>query len=234
MRTTFRLAAGMLSALATAGSAAAAPCDTLIMQTRDYGPTTPNFTQLLTFDQYHGPLSDICEIKVKLQLEIEGGRLGVDNDGADPATVTVRLGATSAITSTDVTLLNSSFQPVTGTAEAFTQSVFNLAGDNGDGPGNIDISPPDGAVHFGGQASDMRMGLIHSLFWPGFVGPGTFDIRVNANQILDFGSVGGVEGEFTPVLARGNVMVIYTIPDPATLAMLGLGAAAYLGRRRFR
>jgi hypothetical protein len=227
-----RLFLATATVLALSGAASAGPCNTLITQTRSYGPNTPNYTQAMTFDQYTGFLADVCSIKVTLELEISGGFLGVDNDGIDPATVTVQLGATTSISSNDVVLLNNAFQPVTGTASAFTGNTFNLAGDNGDGPNNVDLSPPDGATHLGGNDSDMRMGFINPLFWGGFVGFGTYDIIATAQQILDFGSVGGVEGAFSPVTSSGTVTVEMLVPEPTTMALLALGAAAALRRRR--
>jgi hypothetical protein len=222
----------MLVFVASAAGASAGVCDTLIIQERHFGPSTPNYTQFLTFNQFNIDPNLVCDISVNLDLYIGGGFLGVDNDGEDPATVTVQLGATAAIDSTDVILLNNAFQHVTGTAAAWTGSVFNLAGDDGDGPNNVDLSAPDGAIHTGTFAEDLLKGKINSQFWGGYLGNGTFTIRTIANQILDFGSVGGVEGAFSPVTAWGTVRVKILIPEPSTIAFLALGGLAALRRRR--
>jgi len=213
---------------------AAASHASTISYMANYGPAVPNYTQTLALDKFHGNLADLLSVQFKLTLHIDGGFLCVDNDGADPATVTVNLGATAAITSVEVTLLNNLFQPVTGTASASSGDMFNLAGDNGDGAFNVDCSAPDGATHTGGMASDLKSGFINSLFHSQYVGLGQFHVDLNAMQILDFGSVGGVEGAFSPVMADGTVMVTYVfVPEPATFGLLALGSL-FLRRTRRR
>jgi hypothetical protein len=214
-----------LAAIAAAlvGFGGVAVADT-VSYSANYGPATPNYTQQLPLDKFHGNLADLISVRFELSLNIAGGFLCVDNDGADPATVNVNLGADASITSTDVTLLDSLFQPVTGTASAATGSMFNLGGDNGDGAFNVDCNPLDGAIHLGGMASDANAGFIHPLFHPQYVGAGTFNVDLNALQILDFGSVGGVEGSFSPVMADGEVKVTYEyVPEPAAFGVLALG-----------
>jgi len=218
------------AALAAVGATASAQ---QIMQTQSFGPDTPNYEQVLTFDFFDVDINDVESIKVKLQLEINGGSLTVDNDGVTGATVDVELGATGAISSTDVTLLDGAFQPVAADVAIGTNATFNLGANDGDDDQSFD--PNGGAdedtLNGAGQAG-MSMGFINSQFWSDFIGAsGTFDILADIDQILDFGGVGGVSGGFTPVSASGNVMIIVTIPAPASAGLLGLGALA-LGRRR--
>lgn len=205
--------------LFAAGSASAAQ----IVQSELFGPGTPNFSSTLTFNQFNGNLADLISVEVSLSLAVSGGNLIVDNDGADPAVVNVELGAAATLTSVDVVLLNNAFQNVVGTVSASTSDVFNLAGNVGDGVGDYDPSGPDGAILIGGNDSDSNGGFINALFFPGYVGAGTFDVTANVQQILDFGGVGGVEGAFNSVLAEGKVTVIYNyVPEPASLSLLAL------------
>lgn len=208
---------------------------TVLSETINFGPGTPNFNSTLTFQKYHGGYGNLVSVKVILNLDIDGGTLIVDNDGVGPAHVDTELGATAAISSLDVTLLDNLFQPVTGVASASTVGSYDLAGNIGDGANDYDPSGPDGAQLIGQADSDMKMGFINSLFHPGFVGAGTFDIKAQVNQILDFGGVGGVEGGFTAVNAGGSVTVQYTLdktPEPASAAMLGLAGLLVLARVR--
>ena len=226
----------LLSAFAVAaltlGVANVASAD--LIQTREFGPNVPNFTETLTFDQHECPQGyTLTGIKVEMYLEISGGYLVVDNDGAEEATVVVQLGATGNLSSTDVTLLDDAFQPVVSDVEVFTSDMFVLGPDDGDGPGDVDPNPPDGATHLGGAGSDSDFGFINSAFWSGFQGTGTYDIDAEVDQILDFGGVGGVEGSYGPVTASGWVTVsMYCVPEPGTLSLLGLGGLLLIRRRR--
>ena len=221
---------GMAALIAVAGASASAQ---QVMQTQSFGPDTPNYEQVLTFDLFDVDINDVESIKVKFELNIDGGSLTVDNDGLDAAVVDVELGATGALSSTDVTLLNGAFQPVAEDVEIGTTDTFNLAANDGDDDQSFD---PNGGLDedtlSGAGQSGMSMGFINSTFWADFIGAsGTFDILADVDQILDFGGVGGVSGGFTPVSASGNVMIIVTIPAPASAGALAIGALAF-GRRR--
>jgi hypothetical protein len=133
--------------------------------------------------------------------------------------------------------LDSVFNPVNAVADASTSQNFNLGADNGDGVGNIDGTAPDGAVMLGSNDSDLESGFINTLFHPQYQGVSTYDIDVQVDQILDFGSVGGVEGGFSPVTALGYVRVTYEyepVPEPGTLALASLGIVGLISARTLR
>lgn len=224
----FRLFA---AAVVVAVSGAAARAD-LITQTLPFGPQIPNFDQTLTFQQFHGNLADLVSVHVQLDMSISGGLLVVDNDAPLPAHVHVELGAHGDLSSVDVALLDIAFQPVTGTVNLSTGETFDLAPNEGDVPNDFDPAPPDGATHVGGLDSDSGAGFINPIFFPGYVGAGTFDILAVATQLLDYGGVSGVELAYVPVTAEGSVTVSYNfVPEPASACLLGM---ALLGVRKRR
>lgn len=204
----------------------------VFMSTATFGPNTPNFLEVLTLDKYNGNIADLVSIKIKVQIDIDGGNLQLDNDGDEPAQGNAMLGAQAAISSVDVPLLDAAFQPVVGPAAAFTATAFAIAGDDGDGP-MFQAGGDDSFLFNGGPASDMQMGFINPLFFADFSGGGTFSVEVNATQIFEYGALGGVEFAGGPVSASGSVMVIYDfIPTPGAATIVGLAGLVGLRRRR--
>jgi hypothetical protein len=200
----------------------------------------PNYSTALTFNQFdtQGGARPLVSIEVILNLQVTGGQYVLDNDGVDSAAGNFEFGGKSGITSTDVTLLNSLAQPVTGTASALHTSTFSLGANVGDGLGDYDPTPPDGMEYLGQTENDSKSGFIGPIFYnmgaKGFVGTGQYVITVDANQWSDYGSVGGIEYAVTPVGAGGTVTVIYNwTPEPATIGLLALGALFGFRRRRF-
>lgn len=205
-----------------------------VSQTLLIGPNTPNFGQTLTFNQFDSSLGTLNSIYISLTLNIDGGRLILDNDSDDYASGTFEFGAKGSITSTDVSLLNASFQPVIDPLSAINSGAFSLDPNEGDVANDFDSSPPDGMQYDGQTASDNGNGFVASAVWAGYIGAGTFDIDFEAMQWSDFGSVGGIEYAVNPVDADGNLTIIYdyTIPEPTTMALLSIGAFGFLKKRK--
>jgi hypothetical protein len=204
------------------------------MQTVNFGPTTPDFTIPLTFDQYDGNLSDLVSVKVKAFLEVTGGSATVDNDGMTSTNVSIEFGTTLSLSSTDVTLLDGAFQPVVGDVDVLANQMFALAANDLDDPTIFnDDGGPDNATLGGAIGSNMGMGFINSTFFSEYVGSGTFDIIIDADTAFSISGGSGVSGAFTPQIASGNLMVIYEfIPAPSSLALLAIGGGLMGVRRR--
>ncbi len=203
-----------------------------VVQTQSYSGI-PNLTDTLAFNQFddNGGVYTLNSIKIILNLNTSGGQLILDNDSPDPASGTFQFGAKGRITSSDVTLLSATFSPITATAQALNTGSFNLSGNVGDVPKDYDPSPPDGMQYSGVGASDSQFDFVGSAFWTtgtvGYVGTGTYNIDLEVNQWTDYGSIGGIEFSVTPASAAGDVTVVYdyTVPEPATMALLSLGLA---------
>jgi len=186
----------------------------------------------LTFQQFNPGWGTLESIEIIFDLGINGGWLIVDNDGTSQVSVTMELGATAAISSTDVDLSSLIFNALT----ASTTTTRLLDPNVGDGPGNVDDDPPDGYFYNGCADSNSDSGFISALDFAGYTGIGTFGIDVAITNIADWGSLLDVEGlpGAVAILPSGSsVTVKYTyVPEPATMALLGLGSMVFLRGRK--
>lgn len=213
-----------------------------IIQTQGF-MGNPNFVQQLEFDRFNPSKGTLNSIEVRVDLIIDGGSLSVDNDGLLPANLDVELGATAALSSAGVRLLDSGFMPIlsgTNAVGVSTGSSFILAPENGDGA-TFDPTGPDGATHLGGIASAFDSAFVNPSFFTDYMGTTMYDMQVAVNQLLDFGGQGGLSGQFDPVNTEVMVTVTYDfsqqVPEPATLTsaalgLLGLAGFARKSRRR--
>lgn len=211
----------------------------IITQSQGFGGQ-PSLVKTVEFDRFDPSRGTLTSVEWRIILDIEGGSLTVDNDGVDPTTVDVKLGAKASLSSTDISLVDDSFQPILSglsAVSASTGSVFNLAADNGDGM-TFDPTMPDADTHNGGFANASGTAFADPTDLSDYLGTTMFNVKVHLDQLLDFGGVGGVSGQFDPVTAWPNVVLIYEYehtPEPGSgsLAALGLGSWLLIqGRRR--
>jgi hypothetical protein len=209
----------------------------LIVQTQPFGGI-PELAGSLTFNQFDDSLYTLNSIKVLFYLQASGGELILDNDSHLPASGNFEFGAKGNISSTDVSLLDSSLLPIPGQVTAYNIQAFALDPNIGDVPGDYDPTPPDGLSYSGGTQDDTKSGFVGMIAWgggtKGFIGTGTYDIDYSISQWLTYGGIGGIEYAVNPVTADGYVEVTYdyTIPEPATICLLGLGALSLIRRKK--
>lgn len=203
---------------------------------------TPDFQQVLTFDKFDdlGGLLTLQSVYVEVSLDANGGALRCDNDAVTSASGAIEFGAQVAVSSTTVSLvdmtLNPIFQP--GDVKATGSTTLNLTADDGDTeqPGGTDDFSSQGTDYgdyTGGLASGGDSGYVTSGAFAQYTGTGTYTIQLDASQVANYGSLGGVQAQIDPLTASGEVTVIYTyFPEPATVGLLALGSLVLTRRRR--
>jgi hypothetical protein len=197
-------------------------------QKQDFNGVSSFFAPL-TFDRFNMN-GTLTSIEMVFNLQIEGGTLIIDNDNDSNVSGTFEFGVHGTISSTEVTLPDSSLSN-----QVFYSQVFNLGSNVGDGIGDYNSSGPDGLQYSGSNKSGDVSGFVDNMFWNDYIGTGTYNITTSISLRLDCGDFDKLEYKITtPISTRGYVKVAYNydpIPEPATIILLTVGAFAFLKRK---
>lgn len=236
----------VLAALVLAGAAQAATV-TQSFTIDEHGPgslLTP-YTENLTFVKFNdlvAPSAGVLNsVTIILSVSTWGGSVANDNDGLTTASGDVAVGMVGALTSSDVTLLNGRYGTPWASLRANTTGHFDLGVNAGDTASQFDVGGDDYAVLAGPTDEDSAIDVdandsVHSVFVDQYDGTGSFVLTFQSVQNLSLLTGGAIWGQTGPMLATGEVTVIYDytpIPEPATMALVGIGGLVIGLRRRF-
>jgi len=229
---------GIVTVLVVIGFSSLAMADS-ITQTLSY-TGTPDYQKILTFNKFNdmGGALTLLSVYVEVDLDANGGALRCDNDAITPASGAIEFGAKVDVSSS-VSMIDATFNPIfqSGDVKATGGTTLNLSADDLDtevgGTANFSMQGSDYGYYTGGLASDNDSGYVTSMVFSQYTGTGTYTVTLDASQVANYGSLGGVQAQIDPLTASGEVTVIYTyIPEPATLSLLVIGGLMITRRRR--
>jgi hypothetical protein len=230
--------------LIAAGSLQAATLEqTHEIATHGPGSTLDPWTDTWSFDKFddQGGSLTLNSVRVIFSIQAWGGYIGSDNDGGTTANGSISLDVNGHLASSDVTLLNSSFQTAWSTLLVRELDTLSLASNDGDGAGyqtgGADWNLLTGPIEANANSASAD-GYIADAVESSYIGADTFSLTFTSTQVQNLLSGGNVESIISPQTAKGSVSVIYDytapIPEPASasLAILVLVTGFWV-RRRF-
>lgn len=203
----------------------------VITQTDSYGYNTTNWTHTLgSLNQFDSLLGTLNFITVTLYGAINQN-LSAENTGATPDILTPVAGGTIRFRQGGSTVLAQVLPTTTGTA--FSAGAYD---------GTSDYAGASG-TNFGIlSASDTTTVTLSGAALTAFIGTGTlsgFDVRAIGNGAINSDN-GNLDSSIsTEALARLTLTYDYTpttnqVPEPASMALVGLGMIGALALRRRR
>jgi len=194
-------------------------------QTDSFTGSVLDFARVSTFNKFDSSWGTLTSVTVSVGLQIDSGSFIADNDSDQPASVTFTYQVNGALTSGDVFIspgVNLSISDNVG---------LTLGVENGDGVGVIDGTGPDGTyITPSSSLYTTAQVMANPVF---FVGSGTFDTLFSSARLFNIAGGSGIEGGYTNMTGTGSVEVVYEyVPEPATLALLGLGSLVLRKKRK--
>jgi len=232
MRTlSLRTSALALAGFSLWGSIAAAKT---IEQTQSFSGY-PTYHSDLTFNRFNPALGTLNSVWIQSSLTVNGSELLLDNDSSSPAEGDLVTGADLSITQKDTDNDPRISSSVNSLAVHQTTHV-TVGANDGDGAG---FQNKLGSADYGYVAPLVNMTTTNSAYmsssWRAdYTGTDSFTFVANTYQGLNWGQLGGVAYQGTPLTAQGYVKIVYDytpIPEPVLMGGL-VSAFVGLGFRR--
>ncbi len=203
-----------------------------IVQTQNFS-FVPAGTAPLTFNQFDTSLGTLTSITITTNVTKTGGSLFVDNESATPASGNISQSVTINLTSSSVGLVDAGFSPIGTGVTATSIYAASVGADDGDGPSVQTFGLDYDGTSFGptstGQTKD-----VNTAAFGGYQGLGTYVINADGVQGFNTSAIGGAAVAIDPATVSGDVTITYTytVPEPSSALLGGLGCLALLRRRR--
>jgi len=223
-----RFASVIVGILAVAVAASPAAASLFVQYNTPYGPeNVPDGGTTVSLTQFDPSLGTLQSITLRLDATASVGSITWDNESDVLTDVTLSIGGeVTAVAPSALTLVAMPLQ---------TGSAQDIPGDEASESPDPDFAGPDSFTVTGGTGTDDDTAVLtnSALFVP-YVGLGNFDVDISSIvKALTDAQGGSGQTDSTPGQTSGTVTVRYDyVPEPATLAILGLGGLGVLLRQR--
>ncbi|MDD5063191.1 MAG: PEP-CTERM sorting domain-containing protein [Phycisphaerae bacterium] len=214
----------ILSLITTANAALVTYSDT-------YGPTTVGSAAGwagASLSKFNPALGTLTKVTLTLNSDTYAGQIHWDNEGGSPSDVTLGIGAEVTIDVLSSALVVTAVPLQTGSGSVTL-----------DNDGVPDYIGTDAFSVTGGSGNDIEStSSTNGAVLASFTGAGTFDAWLSTNVSTFISTTGGYGPSiYTLGLTGGLITVAYEynpVPEPVTIALLGLGSMFAIRNKRKR